>query len=76
MSDKRHHGLEEHKKFTTLGSGIALGATGVAAFTTAAPVLTGVFVGAALISSGVAAYNYYKALGEEKETDKSAISKV
>jgi hypothetical protein len=71
MNDHHQDSFEAHKKVTSVGSGIALAVTGSAAFTTAAPVLTGLLVGAALVSSGVAAYNYYKALGEEGDEAKS-----
>lgn len=56
----------EHKRWATIGSGIALGATGAAAFTTLAPALTGVFLGTAMLSGGFAAYNFYKRLEDEQ----------
>jgi len=61
----------EHKKWASIGSGIALGATGAAAFTTAVPALTGIFLGTAMLSGGVAAYNYYKRLEDEQSDTNS-----
>ena len=58
--------LATHKNLTSVSSSIALGAAGIAAFTTAFPVVTGVLVGTGLLSSGVAAYNFYQSLEDEK----------
>ncbi len=60
----------EYKKWTSVGSGIALAASGAAAFTTAAPVLTGVFIGTAALSSTIAAYNWYRKMKEDNEDGK------
>jgi len=67
MSDKIQSALELHKKITSIASGVALGFIGSSAFTTTLPVLTGALVGTALLSSGVAAYSYYKSLEDENE---------
>jgi hypothetical protein len=66
MDQKNQVALEEHKKNTSISSSIALGATGIAAFTTGLPIATGILVGTAVLSSGIAAYNYYKALEDER----------
>ena len=64
---------EIFKKNATFGSGIALTATGIAAFTTALPAMTGVCVTAGLLGSGYAAFNYYKSLqaGQKSDQDES-----
>ena len=67
MKNDEQHSLEEYKRYTKIGSSIALLATGATAITTTIPALTGALVGAALVSSGIAAYTYYKSLVVEEE---------
>ena len=63
MSNEDH---PDYDKGLSFGSTLAVAATGAAAFTSA-PLLTGIFIGTAALSSGFAAYNYYKAAKDENE---------
>ena len=58
MNENQNKGLVT---VANVASSFALGATGLAMFTTAAPVLTGVCIGAAILGSGVSAYSNYVA---------------
>lgn len=61
---------DSYKTFTGISSGVALAATGIAAFTPIAPIAAGIFIGTAVLGSGIATFSYYKSLEEHRKKEK------
>jgi len=60
-----------YENVARVSSNVALSVTGVAMFTTSAPILTGVCIGAAIVSSGISVYTNYVATHPRNKEEES-----